>query len=391
MPKKSLIIIANDFTSIKNTQGRLSFDLAQHALNNGYIVTVLTADPKTQGRFVEQNLTVHRVKPFLMGRRMKKIVREIGPIDVVVSLTQSSKILFIANKIAQKYCAKHIQWVNIMRPEINTALNEKSFFRKIFPIEKKYLKEQKKCDHYVVPGRAMRQKLKGHHILPQKISFIPNWTNLNGLHLEKKDIVENSTSDPAHNVKIKRDENPKFRIIYAGDLGKAYPVKPIIEAAEALREHTEIEFLFVGDDNAHSKLAREREKRSLDNIRFIPYQPTGHYKEILESGDVHLVTLRPAFNGLLVPCKFYSSLCVARPVIYLGSADSEIGQIINQYGCGDVIEEMDSKYLVDAILKYRHDGQAWFRAQDGAINASQEYNPTNSLNAWMDVFDEVMK
>jgi len=83
-------------------------------------------------------------------------------------------------------------------------------------------------------------------------------------------------------------------------------------------------------------------------------------------------------------------LCVGRPVIYLGSAESEIGQIVEQYRCGDVIEDMGHQYLVDAILKYRHDGQAWFEAQEGAVNAAQEYNPRNSLNMWMDVFKKVL-
>jgi len=390
MPKKSLVIIAKDYNCVKNTLGRLAFDLAQHSVDNNYIVTVLTADNKKHGRFVEDNVTVHRVKPFMMGRRMRRVVQQIGPVDIVVSLTQSSSLLFIANKIAQRVSAKHIQWVHEMRPEINSAMKEECLFRKLFPIDKKYMREQKKCDHYVVPGRAMRQKLKGHHILPQKISFVPNWTNLNGLHLEKKDIIGGQSADLASSKPLKKDENPKFRIIYAGDLGNAYPVKPVIKAAEALREHSEIEFLFIGDDNANSKLAKEREKKGLENIRFIPYQPTGHYKELLESGDVHLVTLRPAYNGLLVPCKFYSSLCVGRPIIYLGSAESEIGQIVEQYRCGDVIEDMGHQYLVDAILKYRHDGQAWFEAQEGAVNAAQEYNPRNSLNMWMDVFKKVL-
>ncbi len=399
MSKNSILILTTDFTPIKNTNGRLAYDLAYKAYENGYKVTVFTTSTKKQGRSTENNITIHRVKRFFMAFQMRQIAKKSDRFDIVISLTQSNKLLYIGNKISKLHKSKlhktklhktkHIQWVQEMRPEIDRILGRNPFLSKLPFWENRYLKAQKKCDHYVVPGRAMQQKLKEHHILPQKISYIPLWTNLNGLHLNDKGNVENQMVNDEGLKKIKTDKNPKFRIIHAGDMGAAYPIKPIIKAAELLKENTEIEFLFIGDSEAHDKLARERDKRALNNMRFIPYQPTGSYKEMLESGDVHLVTFRPEFNSYLVPCKFFSSLAVGRPIIYLGGKESELGKIIEQYGCGDVVEDMNVKILAEIILKYRHDGQYWFTRQEGAINASQEYNPTNSLTAWMDILNKV--
>ena len=389
MSKNSILILTKDFTPIKNTNGRLAYDLAHQAYKNGYKVIVFTTSSDKQGRFIENNIIIHRVKRFSMAFRMQQIAKKLDRVHIVISLTQSSNLLFIGNKIAKLHHAKHIQWVQEMRPEIDRILEKNPFLSKLKFLDSRYLKAQKKCDYYSIPSRAMQQKLKEHHILPQKIFYIPHWTNLNGLHLDNKGNIENDLANDKKLKKIKADKNPKFRIIYAGNIDPAYPVKPILKAAALLKENTEIEFLFIGDGEAHDKLARERDKRALNNIRFIPYQPTGSYKDMLESGDIHLVTFRPEFNSYLVPCKFYSSLAVGRPIIYMGDKESELGKIIEQYGCGDVIEDMNDNALAQIILKYRHDGQFWFSRQEGAMNAAQEYNPTNSLNAWMDILNKV--
>jgi len=386
MFKKSILIITKDWSPIQAAHGRLAFDVAQQLLQEGHNVTVVTSSKNT-GIFTEDGLTIHRVKPFLMPYRMRRIAKKIKTVNVVISLTQKASLMHIGNYVAKKKNAKHIQWIQDLYPEIELALGDKPKFRPSF--YKRYLKSQKKCDHFVVSGRAMQSKIRQRHILPNKITHIPNWTNLHGTHLEKEAKTKEATSNYYDSNNIRRDDSPKFRIIYAGNLGRAHPVSTIVKAAEILKPHSEIEFIFIGDNHSNSKLASERDKKELNNIRFIPYQPTGHYQAILESGDLHLVTLRPEFEGLLVPCKFFSSLMVGRPVLYLGTHDSEIGRIIDEYKCGEVLELMNAQNLANAILKYRHDGQTWFKAQEGSINAALEYTPANSLSMWSNLIETI--
>ncbi|MEM9470300.1 MAG: glycosyltransferase, partial [Pseudomonadota bacterium] len=215
-----------------------------------------------------------------------------------------------------------------------------------------------------------------------------NWTNLHGEHLQQTGLIHAPQGADAASHNLITDNSPRFRIIYPGNLGKPHPVGVIIRAAELLREHKEIEFLFVGDEHANSRLSQEREKRELENIKFIPFQPAGHFQTILESADLHLVTLRPKLDGYLVPCKFYASLAVGRPVIFLGPKESEIGQVIKEYGCGEIIEEMKAEKLADAILKYRHEGDVWFSAQEGSQKAAEVYQPMKSLSQWTSLLEQ---
>ena len=60
-------------------------------------------------------------------------------------------------------------------------------------------------------------------------------------------------------------------------------------------------------------------RRGLANVLFKPYQPKEHLKYSLTLPDVHLVSLKPALEGLIVPSKFYSAIAAGRPVIFIGA------------------------------------------------------------------------
>jgi glycosyltransferase involved in cell wall biosynthesis len=165
----------------------------------------------------------------------------------------------------------------------------------------------------------------------------------------------------------------------------------IIEAAMELAQYKEIEFVFVGDRTAHHRLAEERDKRGLENIRFMPFQPIEKLRSVMEGGDIHLVTMREEAQGMLVPCKFYSGLIVGRPTIFAGPQDCEISDVIQTYKCGSVVPPTDGKALAAAIYKYRTNGDAWFEAQEGALAAAHAYHPTQSLNAWVNLLEEINK
>jgi glycosyltransferase involved in cell wall biosynthesis len=99
----------------------------------------------------------------------------------------------------------------------------------------------------------------------------------------------------------------------------------------------------------------EVEKRHLTNVRFLPYQPRDTLRYSLSAGDVHLVTLREGFQGLLVPSKFVGALASGRPLLYVGSRDGEIPDAIRGGACGVVVEPGDATALKGAIVTLQRD------------------------------------
>jgi glycosyltransferase involved in cell wall biosynthesis len=110
-------------------------------------------------------------------------------------------------------------------------------------------------------------------------------------------------------------------------------------------------FLFVGGGAKRAKLERVAMKRTLTNFRIRPYQPKERLAETLAVGDVHLVSLDPSLEGLIVPSKFYGIAAASRPTIFIGSPLGEIAHTLAHYRCGYTISPGDGEALVDRIVE----------------------------------------
>ena len=86
-----------------------------------------------------------------------------------------------------------------------------------------------------------------------------------------------------------------------------------------------------------------------------PYQPKERLGETLGVGDVHLVSLDPALEGLIVPSKFYGIAAAGRPTIFIGAENGEIGRILEKNGCGFTVRPGDGEALAGRILELAGD------------------------------------
>ncbi|HEX2122149.1 MAG TPA: glycosyltransferase, partial [Thermoanaerobaculia bacterium] len=119
----------------------------------------------------------------------------------------------------------------------------------------------------------------------------------------------------------------------------------------AIRMLPSIQFVFTGGG---ARLDAIRNAGAA-NVELRPYAPRERLSESLSSVDVHLVSLQPALEGLIVPSKFYGVLAVARPVIFIGARDGELARIIDAHRCGIVVEAGDARGLAEAILRLQND------------------------------------
>ena len=305
--------------------------------------------------------------------------------DLVVTLTDPP-MLAVAGQIVRKFKKnRHINWCHDIYPDLFPALGIKmpNF---IYNALKKYSQQaMMNADKIIVVGRCMAKNLTARGIDPKQISFIPNWPDFE-LVRPPKDDEEILTTDvegtKPFEAQIK--EGPKFRVLYAGNIGRAHPVDPIIEAAALLDEtHPEIEFVFVGDGPRFDYIARQRTQRGLNNIRFMPFQPQRKLREVMESGDIHLTSVKNDAAGLLVPCKIYSALAVGRPCVYIGPAHTEMAKVINDFHAGAVVKPGNAEALAAAILSYRNDSALWFSAHEGALAAGNVFVPKEAIEAWV--------
>ena len=116
-----------------------------------------------------------------------------------------------------------------------------------------------------------------------------------------------------------------------------------------------IRWLFVGGGAQFAKLKSTVERRENRNVVFRPYQPRERLSQSLSVPDVHLVTLRPELEGLIVPSKFYGIAAAGRPTIFIGDEDGEVARILRETGTGIVVAEGDGHALAQAIRELAGD------------------------------------
>ena len=136
------------------------------------------------------------------------------------------------------------------------------------------------------------------------------------------------------------------------------------------------------------KLEREVLKRGLTNVRLHPYQPRERLAETLGSADVHLVSLNPKLEGLIVPSKFYGIAAAGRPTLFIGAANGEIARLIEEFECGFTINPGDGKGLADRILQLAQDPQLCAALGARARTAFEKHwDKSRAVEKW----DEVLK
>jgi glycosyltransferase involved in cell wall biosynthesis len=235
----------------------------------------------------------------------------------------------------------------------------------------------------------MARLLTDKGIDPRRITVIPNWPDIDlGDTTLRASWKRRRTARHIRGARpfreLFRDERPKFRVLYAGNLGRAHPIQTILDAAEMLAEDCpEVEFLFVGDGPGQDRLAQERARRGLGNIRLLPFQPAEKLREVLEGGDLHIVSMRHEAAGMLVPCKLYSAFAVKRPCLFVGPMHAEAAKVVSDFQAGAVIPQGQPAMLAQSIAHFMRDGKAWFHAQEGAIEAGRVFTPDESIRAWM--------
>lgn len=143
----------------------------------------------------------------------------------------------------------------------------------------------------------------------------------------------------------------KFVVAYSGNMGRAHEFATLLGAAQMLRDHARIAFLFVGGGHHRQTLEDDFSARNLSNVAFHPYQPQDKLGASLGAGDVHLITLVPAMEGVIVPSKVYGILAAGRPSLNVGDPRGEVAAILASAKAGFTVPPGDSALLAQRILE----------------------------------------
>ena len=278
-----------------------------------------------------------------------QLIRFIKQGDTLIAKTDPPLISVICMMVARVKGARLVNWIQDLFPELAEVLGIRfangRVGRALRAIRDHSLRF---ADLNVAIGDRMADRLRSMGLEEDKIVKIQNWT------------------DETQIVPIKHAENHlrqqwgidgQFVVGYSGNMGRAHEFKTILDAAELLKDDGRISFLFIGDGKHRDYLEREAIARGLTSICFQPYQPRDVLPYSLSVTDLHLVSLRPEMEGLVVPSKFYGIAAAGRPTLFIGHPEGEIASLLDAYQCGVTVEQGDAESLAASIrhLKDRPD------------------------------------
>lgn len=252
--------------------------------------------------------------------------------DVVIG---SSPHLFAAaagSLLARRFRVPFVLEVRDLWPEsIVAAGGRKGVLYHIFAGLAKYLYHR--ADLIICLARGTQRHLEGEGLNRGKLVYIPNGVD--------PDAFEN----------IDRSANVGFTLVYAGAHGPANGLDVVLDAAELLRDRTEIRFLLVGDGPAKKGLKEAAGARGLTNVQLRDPVSKEQMPEIFAEADAGLMVLRdtPLFAFGVSPNKLFDYFGASMPVVC--NVPGEVAAMVEAAGGGEQANPGSAKSLADAVVR----------------------------------------
>ncbi len=192
-------------------------------------------------------------------------------------------------------------------------------------------------DQLVVLSPGFKALLVERGVPGEKVEIIYNWCS--------EDALSYSSQNLSDTV---RGDRP-FRIMFAGNMGKAQSLDAVIHAAARLsKKNSAIEFTFLGGGVEVDHLRQLVENLAIKNVSFLPAVPMDQVAHHLLSADALLVHLRndPLFS-ITIPSKTQAYMAVGKPIIMAVNGDA--AELVGKSGCGVTAEPEDPESIADAV------------------------------------------
>jgi len=174
----------------------------------------------------------------------------------------------------------------------------------------------------------------------EKIEVVRNWCD----ESLQKDAVLPAVLEDVFKLSL-------FTIVYAGNVGVVQRLDAVVGAAEILAAQCpNIKIVLVGDGVDLDRLKNLVTEKNLENVVFVPRQPSSSIGAILNKADALLVHLRDdPLCRIGIPQKTQAYLAAGRPVII--GVKGNAAELVIEAGGGIACKPEDPDSLAEAIMK----------------------------------------
>ena len=220
----------------------------------------------------------------------------------------------------------------------------------------------RRADHIAVLSPGFKRLLLERGVPKGKVDVIYNWAD------------EVALGAPQGQVPASFPGRDQFRVLFAGNMGKAQALDAVLDAATLLQARgSRVCFVMLGGGVEVGRLKQRATDLRLQNVVFIPGVPMSEVGAFLNAADALLVHLRkdPLFE-ITIPSKTQAYMAVGKPLLM--AVDGDAAGLVAQSGGGVVVESENANALAqaaeamaamptDALAAMGHRAQNYYREE----------------------------
>lgn len=194
----------------------------------------------------------------------------------------------------------------------------------------------RRVDHIVVLSSGFKRLLMQRGVPETKVNVIHNWAD------------EVALAAPQGQLPVSFPNTKQFRIVFAGNMGKAQALDAVLDAAALLQTRgSRVCFVMLGGGVEVNRLKLRMVEMKLHNVVFLPPVPMAEVGTYLHAADALLVHLRkdPLFE-VTIPSKTQAYMTVGKPLLM--AVDGDAADLVLQSNGGVVAESENAVALADA-------------------------------------------
>jgi colanic acid biosynthesis glycosyl transferase WcaI len=401
-----IVFINRFFHPDLSATAQILSDLAFYLAAEGRLVHVVTSRLSYNQQKVRyparekiRGVEIHRVATTHFGRSTllrqasdfasfymsaaSELFRIVRPGDVVVAKTDPPLISVAAAAVCMARRATLVNWLQDLYPDVaeryRMIRGPSLAGRLLTALRNTSLRS---AQTNIAVGEKMAEHLIAAGADSSSVRVIPNWA-------DEEQIRPISEADNFLRREWMLDGS--FVVGYSGNLGRAHEAETLLKAAEMLKNRRELRFLFIGGGHHRELLETEVRRRELTNFVFKPYQSKENLALSLSVADVHWLSLRPEFEGLLVPSKLYGIAAAGRGVVCVTDPEGELARLVRSHSCGAAVRPGDGEglaHLISHLADHPNVARAW--GARARIMLEKNYARRKSLQAWSFTLDAVI-
>lgn len=235
-------------------------------------------------------------------------------------------------------------------------------------------------DQFIVIGRDMYNVVAKKAGRSDHITLIPNWCD--------PDSIKPISREDNYLVK-KYDLQNRLIFALGGNLGRTQGVENLLTAFEEYGTDHNSALLIMGG-GAKKQVVKDFVSAHPElPVIYTGYVPDEYQNDMVNAGDIAIISLAKNMYGISVPSKSYFSLAAGKPLLLIADESSEIALLIKEHDLGWIVPPEDPAALIAALKRIslipREELQAiGTRARQVA---EQYFTPKKILPKYLDVFE----